>query len=68
MNYISQLLRENKFENQALPVARQATEKFPSNYEAWEQLSLFSNLPETERNNIEEKMKMLNPSDPKLSS
>jgi O-antigen ligase len=68
MNYISQLLRENKFENQALPVARQATEKFPSNYEAWEQLSLFSNLPQTERNNIEEKMKMLNPSDPKLSS
>jgi O-antigen ligase len=68
MNYISQLLRENKFENQALPVAREATEKFPSNYEAWEQLSLFSNLPQTERNNVDEKMKMLNPTDPKLSS
>jgi O-antigen ligase len=68
MNYISQLLRENKFENQALPVAREATEKFPSNYEAWEQLSLFSNLTQTERKNVEKKMKILNPTDPKISS
>ena len=68
MNYISQLLRENNFENQALPVARDATKKFPKNYEAWEQLSLFTSLPDSERKNIERILKMLNPTDPSLKS
>lgn len=68
MNYISQLLRENKFESQALPVALDAVKKFPKNYEAWEQLSLFSNLPDSERNNVEIMLKKLNPTDPTLKS
>jgi O-antigen ligase len=68
MNYISQLLRENKFENQALPVAQDATKKFPKNYEAWYQLSLFSSLPDSERKNVERMLKILNPTDPTLKS
>jgi hypothetical protein len=68
MNYISQLLRENKFENQALPVAQDAIKKFPKNYEAWYQLSLFSSLPDSERKNVERMLKILNPTDPTLKS
>lgn len=66
MNIISNLLRENGFEKQALPIARAATERAPHLFTTWRTLSYISILSPPEKEKALQKMKLLDPLNPDL--
>jgi O-antigen ligase len=66
MNIVSNLLRENGFEKQALPIARAATERAPHLFTTWRTLSYISILSQSEKEKVLQKMKSLDPLNPDL--
>jgi O-antigen ligase len=66
MNIISNLLRENGFEKQALPIARAATERAPHLFTTWRALSYISIISPSEKAKALQKMKSLDPLNPDL--
>jgi O-antigen ligase len=66
MNLASSILRQNGYEKEALVIARKTVEINPYNFEAWQELSLFSSLAPTEKNKILKTMKLLDPLNPTL--
>ena len=66
MNLASSILRQNGYEKEALVIARKTVEINPYNFEAWQELSLFSSLAPTEKNKFLKTMKLLDPLNPTL--
>lgn len=66
MNLASSILRQNGYEKEALVIARKTVEINPYNFEAWQELSLFTSLSPTEKNKILKTMKLLDPLNPTL--
>ena len=62
----TELFNKGGFPNQAEVIARKATEIWPNNFEAWQQLLNSPNLSAAERLVIIEKMKELDPLNPTL--
>jgi hypothetical protein len=63
---VTELFNKGGFPNQAEAIARKATEIWPNNFEAWQQLSNSPNLSASERLNVLKKMKELDPLNPTL--
>jgi len=61
MNFASDLFRKGGFPDQALDMARKAVALNPRNFEAWQQIFLSQNAPESERNAAQMKMKEMDP-------
>lgn len=61
MNMAAQLLRNGNFPDQALDVSRSAVEKFPRNFEAWQELSLNEKSSSMEKSEAIAKMRELDP-------
>lgn len=66
MNIISDLLRENGFEKQALPIAKAATERAPHLFTTWRTMSYISVVSLSEKEEALQKMKLLDPLNPDL--
>jgi O-antigen ligase len=66
MNITTSVLRQNGFESEALMIARAATKINDSNFEAWKELSMFPSLSLSEKEDIERKLKILDPLNPTL--
>jgi O-antigen ligase len=66
MNYVSQVLRTGGFELEALKVAKDALRVNDSNYEVLKEIYLNQKASEFERNQVLEKMKILDPLNPNL--
>ena len=58
---VASILRDNKFEKEAIEVIEVGLKNFPNNYILWRMLSEFSEIPEPQRKAIEEKMRELDP-------
>jgi O-antigen ligase len=61
MNFASDLFRKGGFPDQALDMARKAVALNPRNFEAWQQIFLSQNAPESERNAALMKMREMDP-------
>ena len=61
MNFASDLFRKGGFPDQALNMARKAVALNPRNFEAWQQIFLSQNAPESERNAALMKMREMDP-------
>jgi hypothetical protein len=61
MNFASDLFRKGGFPDQALNMARKAVALNPRNFEAWQQILLSQNAPESERNAALMKMREMDP-------
>ena len=61
MNFASDLFRKGGFPDQALNMARKAVALNPRNFEAWQQIFLSENAPESERNAALMKMREMDP-------
>ena len=66
MNLASSVLRQNGYETEALMIARKTVEINPYNFEAWQELSMFTTLTTTEKIKIGKTMKQLDPLNPTL--
>ena len=61
MNFASDLFRKGGFPDQALDMARKAVALNPRNFEAWQQIFLSQNAPESERKAALTKMREMDP-------
>jgi hypothetical protein len=68
MNLAASLLRNGGFPDQALGISKSAIEKFPRNFEAWQELSKNQKLSEFERSEVISKMRELDPLNPNIPS
>ncbi len=66
MIQVAATLRDNKLNDQAIKVARDATKFAPERYEAWQVLASIPTLSDEERSNALIKMKELDPYNPNL--
>jgi len=66
MIQIAATFRDNDLFDEAIKVARDATEFAPQRYEAWQVLGSLPNLPESERIAVLAKMRELDPFNPNL--
>jgi O-antigen ligase len=66
MNFVTSLFRQGGFPDQSLSIARKAVTVNPKSFEAWQQLYLSPNAPESERKAALAKMKELDPLNPTL--
>jgi hypothetical protein len=66
MNFVTSLFRQGGFPDQSLSIAWKAVKVNPKNFEAWQQLYLSPNAPESERKAALTKMKELDPLNPTL--
>ena len=66
MNLASSVLRQNGYETEALMIARKTVEINPYNFEAWQELSMFTSLTPPEKIKIGKTMKQLDPLNPTL--
>ena len=67
MSLAAKILREGGFPDQALDISTQAVEKFPGNFEAWQELSLNPKVSESLKAKALLVMKQLDPLNPNLS-
>ena len=67
MSLAAKILREGGFPNQALDIVTQAVEKFPGNFEAWQELALNPKVSESLKAKALLIMKQLDPLNPNLS-
>jgi len=67
MSLAAKILREGGFPDQALDISTQADEKFPGNFEAWQELSLNPKVSESLKAKALLVMKQLDPLNPNLS-
>jgi O-antigen ligase len=58
---VASILRDNKYEKEAIEVVEVGLKNFPDSYILWRILSEFSEIPEAQRKVIEEKMRELDP-------
>lgn len=58
---VASILRDNKYEKDAIEVIEVGLKNFPNNYILWRMLSEFSDIPEPQRKAIEVKMRELDP-------
>jgi len=66
MNFVTSLFRKGGFSDQSLSIARKAVKVNPKSFEAWQQLYISPNAPESERKAALAKMKELDPLNPTL--
>ena len=64
MNFVTSLFRQGGFPDQSLSIARKAVRVNPKSFEAWQQLYISPNAPESERKAALAKMKELDPLNP----
>ena len=67
MSLAAKILREGGFPDQALDISTQAIEKFPKNFEAWQELTLNPKVSESLKAEALLVMKQLDPLNPNLS-
>ena len=67
MSLAAKILREGGFPDQALDISTQAVEKFPKNFEAWQELTLNPKVSESLKAQALLVMKQLDPLNPNLS-
>lgn len=67
MSLAAKILREGGLPDQALDISTQAVEKFPGNFEAWQELSLNLKVSESLKAKALLVMKQLDPLNPNLS-
>ena len=67
MSLAAKILREGGFPDQALDISTQAVEKFPGNFEAWQELSFNPKVSESLKAKALLVMKQLDPLNPNLS-
>ena len=67
MSLAAKILRESGFPDQALVISTQAIEKFPKNFEAWQELTLNPKVSESLKAEALLVMKQLDPLNPNLS-
>ena len=67
MSLAAKILREGGFPDQALDISTQAIEKFPKNFEAWQELTLNPKVSESLKAEALLIMKQLDPLNPNLS-
>jgi hypothetical protein len=67
MSLAAKILREGGFPDQALDIVTQAVEKFPGNFEAWQELALNPKVSESLKAKAHLIMKQLDPLNPNLS-
>ena len=67
MSLAAKILREGGFPDQALDISTQAVEKFPGNFEAWQELTLNTKVSESLKAKALLIMKQLDPLNPSLS-
>jgi O-antigen ligase len=58
---VASILRDNKYEKDAIEVLEVGLENFPENYILWRLLNEFPEIPESQRKVIREKMRELDP-------
>ena len=68
MNLAASILRSGGFPDQALEISKSAVEKFPRNFEAWQELSQNEKLSSAERISVIAKMRELDPLNPSIPS
>jgi O-antigen ligase len=68
MNLAASILRRGGFPDQALEISKSAVEKFPRNFEAWQELLQNDKLSGTERISVISKMRELDPLNPNIPS
>ena len=66
MNLASSVLRQNGYETEALKIARETVKINPYNFEAWQELSMFTLTTEEEKIKIGKTLKQLDPLNPTL--
>jgi hypothetical protein len=67
MSLAAKIIREGGFPDQALVISTQAIEKFPKNFEAWQELTLNPKVSESLKAEALLVMKQLDPLNPNLS-
>ena len=67
MNLAAKILSEGGFPDQALDISAKAVEKFPRNFEAWQELALNPKVSEGLKAQALLEMKQLDPLNPNLS-
>lgn len=68
MNLAAAILRGGGFPDQALEISKSAVEKFPRNFEAWQELLQNEKLADAERIGVISKMRELDPLNPNIPS
>lgn len=64
---VASILKDNKYEREAIEVIEFGLKSFPNNYLLWRMLSEFSEIPEAQRKAIEKKMRELDPYNPDIN-
>ena len=66
LGQVAATLRDNKMEDQALPIIVKATNRFPDSYEAWKILASLSTASSEQISHAKAQMKRLDPHNPEL--
>jgi len=66
MTLVGMVLRDNKFDKEALTILLEATEKFPDSFDTWQALASLPNATPAQVANAKAQMKRLDPLNPDL--
>ncbi|CAB4679687.1 MAG: hypothetical protein F2656_03105 [Actinobacteria bacterium] len=66
MTLVGMVLRDNKFDKEAMTILLEATDKFPDSFDTWQALASLPNATPAQVANAKAQMKRLDPLNPEL--